>query len=114
MKAENLQCNICTRDFKSRNGLNKHLLSKKHLKQEKRLDKDEKLLKLQNYKQSIKNSKQEHKEKGTYRCDLCNHNYGSNSDLSKHKRTKKHNKAVQQSDSPVEELCTAKEVLEEE
>ena len=48
-------------------------------------------------------TKRTNKENGTYRCDLCDHNYGSNSDLRKHTNTKRHLNKVPDLDIDKEE-----------
>ncbi len=112
--SDELTCHVCERTFKSMGRLGSHNNTKKHCSRLELFNKTKQLEKVKVYKESAKKTKQDNKEAGTFRCELCHHNYGSNSDLSKHKRTKKHNRAVDKSDSPVKELLNINEFLDKE
>lgn len=104
-EVETKHCDLCDKTFKSKGRLDRHLKSKRHIfKKECDLQLTKKI-KINNYKEKAKLAKRTNKENGTYRCDLCDHNYGSNSDLRKHTNTKRHLNKIPSLD--VDLTCTS-------
>lgn len=89
---EIIMCNTCDKTFKTEGRFNRHQATKKHIAKEEECSKSAKIIKLQSYKAKAKSNKQHHREQGTFRCSVCERNYGSNSDLKKHNKTKRHQK----------------------
>lgn len=112
MESKNI-CELCESEFKSEGRLKRHLVTKKHLHNEKINDESNKQLKVRNNKERIRNKKRENRESGKHRCNTCKRNYGSNSDLNKHMRTKIHTLNSGCSTSDTSEISETSETSED-